>query len=91
MCIQVNIEARLCNHLCHGKTISITHSQCVCVCVCVCARARARMCVRAYVYVCVCVCVCYCLIFQASKAHVTCLLSSVAYLAVLYFCALSYK
>jgi hypothetical protein len=36
MYIHVNIEARLCNHFCHGKTISITHSQCVGVCVCVC-------------------------------------------------------
>jgi hypothetical protein len=65
MYIQVNTEARLCNHLCHGKTTSITCPQCVCVC--------------------------SCLSIQARKAHVTCLLSYVAYLTVLYFYTLSHK
>ena len=69
MYIHVNSETRLRNHLCHGKTISITHSQSVCVCVCVYS----------------------CLTFQARKAHVTCLLSSVVHLAVLYFYTLSHK
>jgi len=29
MYIKGNIEARLCNHCCNGKAISITHSECV--------------------------------------------------------------
>jgi len=49
MCIQVNIDARLCNHLCHGKTISITHSQCVCVCVCVCVLLSYCLALKARV------------------------------------------
>ena len=33
MYVQSNIQARLCNHCCTGKAISITYSECVCVCV----------------------------------------------------------
>jgi hypothetical protein len=36
-----NIEARLCNHCCHGKAVSIRYCVCVCVCVCVALRHPA--------------------------------------------------
>ena len=31
MCVQRNSEARSCNHCCSGKSVNITHSECVCI------------------------------------------------------------
>jgi hypothetical protein len=49
MCIQRNIEARLCNHRCSGKSITITYSECVFVVIGVQYALRMRCVILSFV------------------------------------------